>query len=291
MQGGRPSSLETIVEAILGVLEEPYERQKKIGFWSVDFYIPRLNLVIECDGTYWHGSPEAKTKRSPEGRVAIQTRLLHSTPAGTIDSRRARCCFYQGRANLMNPSLMESMKEIPIPQPEMIMMPNIYGIDPYTSVTIVDAVAGIVRYDPPRRKVAIIGAGPSRHEAPYDDPEWVMWGLNEIAQKRATAWHELHPAAVQSARDLAWLRQCPTPCYVLDLAEWDGLIPRPVQFPLDRIKAAGFRPYFTCTFAMQIALAILGGFEEIGLWGVSLHLGTPRERLLERLRGLLDRVR
>ena len=109
-----------------------------------------------------------------------------------------------------------------------------------------------------------------------------MWGLNEIAQKRATAWHELHPAAVQSARDLAWLRQCPTPCYVLDLAEWDGLIPRPVQFPLDRIKAAGFRPYFTCTFAMQIALAILGGFEEIGLWGVSLHLGTPRERLLER---------
>ena len=28
----------------------------------------------------------------------------------------------------MNPSLMESMKEIPITQPEMIMMPNIMGL-------------------------------------------------------------------------------------------------------------------------------------------------------------------
>ena len=162
------------------------------------------------------------------------------------------------------------------------MMSNAFGIDPYTSVTIVDAAAGIVRYDPPRTKVGIIGAGFGRNNAPWSDPAWVLFGLNQIAQKRATTWFELHPRAVQSERDLAFLRACPTPCYVLDLEEWDGLIPAAVQFPLDRLRAAGFREYFTCTFAYQCALAILDGFEEIGLWGVSLHLGTPRERLLER---------
>ena len=67
-QGGRTSSLEISVAAILDALEEPYTRQTQVGFWSVDFYIPRLRLVIECDGTYWHGSPKAiKGDRRKDG--------------------------------------------------------------------------------------------------------------------------------------------------------------------------------------------------------------------------------
>jgi len=54
--------LETSVAALLDALQEAYIQQKQIGFWSVDFYIPRLNLVIECDGTYWHGLPKVQTK-------------------------------------------------------------------------------------------------------------------------------------------------------------------------------------------------------------------------------------
>ena len=109
-----------------------------------------------------------------------------------------------------------------------------------------------------------------------------MWGLNEITQERADAWFELHPHSVQSEHDLAWLAQCQSPCYVLDIDEWHGLIPHPVRFPLARLRAAGFRDYYTATFCYQIALALLDGFEMIGLYGVELYYGSPRERLVER---------
>ena len=161
---------------------------------------------------------------------------------------------------------------------------------------IVDAIAGIVISDPPMTKVAIIGAGRGRNDAPWSDDTWEFWGLNEIDQPRADRWFELHPMAVQNERELAWLSTCPAPCYILDL---NALVPeRPtqfvvgegpyyvqnaVEFPLERIDVSGLREYFTCTFAYQIALAILDGFEAIGLWGVELFLGTARERTVERM--------
>src|SRR5260221_505562 len=49
------TSIEVIIASLLTSLEVEYEDQKHIGRYSVDFYIPSKNLVIECDGTYWHG--------------------------------------------------------------------------------------------------------------------------------------------------------------------------------------------------------------------------------------------
>jgi len=162
---------------------------------------------------------------------------------------------------------------------------------------VLDADQGIVECRPRRMKVAIVGAGPGREYAPYTDSAWECWSLNEIAQRDAQRHFELHPLEVQSARDLAALERITIPCYVLDEpAVWArpsyvatnggrvsfAGVPHPVRYPLERLREAGFRDYYTATFCYQIALAILDGFEEIGLWGVSLHLGTPRERLLER---------
>ena len=105
------------------------------------------------------------------------------------------------------------------------------------------------------RRAAIVGTGPGREEAPYRENGWCVWALNEIRQ----------------------------PCYVLDPAEWGpGEVPSPARYPLARVQEAGMRRYFSCTFAYQVALAVLEGFEELGLWGVQLHLGSPRERLVER---------
>ena len=60
-------------------------------------------------------------------------------------------------------------------------------------------------------------------------------------------------------------------------------IPMSVKFPLADIaaKIVGCPMYFTCTFAYQIALAIYEEFETIGLFGVNLPYGSPRERLIE----------
>lgn len=146
---------------------------------------------------------------------------------------------------------------------------------------VADREAGDVRCG--HRRVAIVGTGLRRDAAPYRDPEWCVWALNEIRQPAFTRHWELHPARVQSAHDLRALAAIRQPCYVLEPAEWGpGQVPNPVRYPLDRLRAAGMRRYFSCTFAYQVALAVLEGFEEVGLWGVQLHLGTPRERLLER---------
>jgi very-short-patch-repair endonuclease len=54
-----PTSIEIAVEQVLKTLNEPYEAQKQIGPWLVDFYLPAYRLVIECDGKYWHSLPNA----------------------------------------------------------------------------------------------------------------------------------------------------------------------------------------------------------------------------------------
>ena len=150
------------------------------------------------------------------------------------------------------------------------------------AASVIDAIGGAVSYKPLLRRVAIIGAGATRVVAPWEDSDVIFYALNEIWQKRYDAHFELHPRAVQSERDLEFLRSCPTPCYVLDLAEWDGMIPHAVQYPLERVlDITRGRRYFTSTFSFQIALAIAEGFTEIGLWGVDLARGTLRERLVE----------
>ena len=151
------------------------------------------------------------------------------------------------------------------------------------SETIVDAAAGRVACA--HRRVAIVGTGPGRHVAPWSDDSFCWWALNEIPQPRADRHFELHPMSVQNVEELAWLGACPVPCYVLDLgasSQFGQVVKNAVQYPLDRLLAAGYRNYFTCTFAYQISLALLDGFREIALYGVQLHLGSARERVWER---------
>lgn len=70
-QKANPSSLERIVSAILDGLKIDYSAQQFIGPFMVDFYIPSLKLVIECDGTYWHGLPGRKEEdRTRDAKLA-----------------------------------------------------------------------------------------------------------------------------------------------------------------------------------------------------------------------------
>lgn len=51
------TSIEKKVKSILEKLNIEYIQQEIFGFWSYDFYLPKYNLFIECDGDYWHGNP------------------------------------------------------------------------------------------------------------------------------------------------------------------------------------------------------------------------------------------
>ena len=49
------SNLERRVAAELDRLGEHYKTQVPVGYGICDFYLPRRDLYIECDGAYWHG--------------------------------------------------------------------------------------------------------------------------------------------------------------------------------------------------------------------------------------------
>lgn len=159
-----------------------------------------------------------------------------------------------------------------------------------------------------RKKVAIVGAGMGKDEAPYDDPEWEVWALNVCSswdsegRLRADRWFELHEMHAQSADDLRWMAKCPTPIYLVPSAftpsghvkvPLDPDPPKPnhdfsiepwahaVRYPLERIEEQ-YGAYWACTFAYQIALALDERFTDIGLYGVELAFGTMRERTVER---------
>lgn len=145
--------------------------------------------------------------------------------------------------------------------------------------------------EPPRQRVALIGATRSCVQAPWTDRTWEVWGCNalwdlcrdERGDLRADRWFDMHPRSAQSEQDMANMHACPVPLYVPDKAEYDDItacLAYPYEFVAAHGLVAPFRPYFTCTFAYQIALAMALGFDEIGLYGINLTNG--REGVVER---------
>lgn len=51
------TSIELIVDDWLKEFGVQFQAQVSMGRWILDFYIPSLNVAIECDGDYWHCNP------------------------------------------------------------------------------------------------------------------------------------------------------------------------------------------------------------------------------------------
>ena len=139
---------------------------------------------------------------------------------------------------------------------------------------------------PQRSRVAIYAFGLGKNEAPLDDDGWDVWALNVIppidsaGRLRADLWFEIHEKHAQSADDMRWIRKCPVPMVVPPCLE--DYTPCPVTIPMDRMMLRfGLNAPYACTFAYQIAMALLVGYETIGLFGVELAYGSPRERTVE----------
>jgi hypothetical protein len=147
------------------------------------------------------------------------------------------------------------------------------------------------RGDPPQvRKVAIVGGGPSRRQAPYDDPSWEIWAFSSRRYRyaRITRWFELHsfidlrqqlatykPGRRSYSSYIRFLHRLKCPVY---MQRKHRSLPTSVTFPIhDVIKAFG--RCYTSTASYLIALAILEGYDVIGLWGIDVK---RREYLKQR---------
>lgn len=149
-------------------------------------------------------------------------------------------------------------------------------------------------------KVAIVGYTTTRGAAPYGDPEWEVWGMNnlhtlpDVDTSKFTAWFDLHPSDTikADAQHDAWLRAGADglPVYVWEpREEWPTSVPFPKREVMD-----AFGSYFTNSVSWMAAHAIQGimragrpvldaaGEERLlpppgatlGIWGVDMAQGT-----------------
>ena len=143
-----------------------------------------------------------------------------------------------------------------------------------------------------RTKVAIVGFTGTREQAPYDDPEFEIWTVNNLYRfvPRQDRIFELHTRE-QIAADLTHGVDGKT--YVEEMAamkipvymqERYPDIPSSVKYPLDKMieefgiprSNVNHKPdaYFTNSISFMIALAIYEGFKEIHVYGVDLAIGV-----------------
>ena len=146
-------------------------------------------------------------------------------------------------------------------------------------VKIVDKERSIVEELNPvtkekRTKVALVGyAESTRHLAPYHDPEWSVWGVNQLNRfiPRADRWFEMHRAwnthVVEGTDYAGFLRNLPIPVY---MSYPDQTIPNALAYPKGKIVGALKLEYLTSTIAEMLCLAIYEGFTTIGLFGIDL---------------------
>ena len=115
---------------------------------------------------------------------------------------------------------------------------------------------------PPRRKIAIVGfAASTRAAAPFDDPAYEIWGLNQLYRHvpRATRWFDIHANwredNVDGTDHPGWLEKCGIPVY---MTQREPSIPTSVRYPIERVieRVVGC-DYETSTVAFMVALAIL----------------------------------
>ena len=130
-----------------------------------------------------------------------------------------------------------------------------------------------------KSKVAIVGFAPHNTLTPFADPEWEIWGINrlhvQMPNGRFDRWFELHDLddykdanGVEDASHFGFLRAFPE-VFVRPIDVGTHDLPNAKPFPLDALLRE-FTPYFTNTISYLVALAILMGYEEIGLWGVDM---------------------
>lgn len=152
------------------------------------------------------------------------------------------------------------------------------------------------------RKVAIVGGARSRVRAPYRDESWEIWAFSSLRlpTPRITRWFEMHAfedLQSQLRRETArrwsfhsymrFLAQLQCPIY---LQQPRDDLPTSLAYPLqDALDSFG--RCFTSTASYLIALAILEGFETIGVWGVSLTARNVYARQRPGVEYLLGKAR
>lgn len=137
-------------------------------------------------------------------------------------------------------------------------------------------------------KLAIVGCSESKDQAPFDDPNFEIWGVNNLFYHipRYTRWFEIHRIThdgVSYARrgEKHWRGQT-IDKYMADLGQMEcpiymqkhwAEVPNSIPYPLQKVLDV-FGNYVTNTISWMTALGILEDFEEIHIYGVDMAVDS-----------------
>lgn len=129
---------------------------------------------------------------------------------------------------------------------------------------------------PPLKKVAIVGFSNHKVEAPYDDPSFEIWGLNDLHESipRWNRWFEMHSdkqikdytTRKQGKPYLEGLASLGVPVF---MQKHRPEVPLSVEYPIDHMKAK-FGDYFTNSISFMLAMAIEERYDVIHVYGVDM---------------------
>lgn len=123
-------------------------------------------------------------------------------------------------------------------------------------------------------KVAIVGLwDQTRHQAPWDDPEWELWGLpwDREGWPKFTRTFEPHDD---------WQTASGLPDYAEKLANCAGLymqdkyLPNATRYPFEDVAETTGDDAWESSISYALALAIHEGAAEIGIYGVAMEAGS-----------------
>lgn len=139
------------------------------------------------------------------------------------------------------------------------------------------------------RKLAIVGSHPNGREgAPFEDPGWEIWLINEAPQWLGVRWDgcvQLHrPEIYTSPTNFAsqirkidywtWLQEDHGPDKRIFMYPYDERVPNCAEYPLEGVLGLIPYRYLRSSPAEALALGIYFGYETIGLWGAELTSNT-----------------
>ena len=158
---------------------------------------------------------------------------------------------------------------------------------------IISEIKGLKKATPKKKKVAIVGFAGTRDQAPFTDPEYEIWTVNNLYQfvPRQDRIFEIHQRwrwagevhGMAGAEYLGYLQTCGIPVY--NNEKYDD-IPTSIRYPLETmVKEFGVQRtglvnpdtrdgYFTNSISYMIALAIYEKFETIEVYGVDMAVGS-----------------
>lgn len=154
------------------------------------------------------------------------------------------------------------------------------------------------------RQIALVGTAETGVDAPFNDPDYEIWGVSARAPyvTRATRWFELHRLDGEPREWVDnWRKVIKIFSHDCELIMFypEDLGPKVTQYPIDRITARFGTYFMTSTFSWMIALAIDemcpldGKWEpgEIAIFGVDMEYGTEYRQQRVGLRHFIDLAR